>query len=198
MKSSLEFKDFYGANMHSHVVIIKMPQARCSFFLANKNETCSFRGKHEFENEWYCKTHYNFLKSRDECSICFNQMTDTKNRIRLSCGHFFHKTCLSHCHKAECPLCRKAFEPEESVHIFSQTVIKPLMVDLFALPMSTQVFAINSMRSINSLAHISEWHASTMYQLVTIFSKHTNNPQLLYNAMISFLNVLQVANIPLS
>ena len=48
------------------------------------------------------------------CSICYNDITDT-NKVITECNHIFHFTCLlknfknNHSTGGQCPLCRKVF-----------------------------------------------------------------------------------------
>ena len=37
-----------------------------------------------------------------------------KNEIPLSCGHWFHTTCLTKWNKPECPMCRTAMSSDDS------------------------------------------------------------------------------------
>jgi hypothetical protein len=165
----------------------------CCFITKSRGERCKFSGKHQYgtDGKMYCKRHYTFLTSREECCICLNEMTETKKRFRLACGHYFHIDCLSQCGKAECPLCRSAFLPEEACEIFRETIIMPIARDLFSVSGQSQAYTIHSMRTINSVVQRGEWFASTMYQVVTGFQKNMDDTQLLYDAVNNFLMTLQ-------
>ena len=64
-------------------------------------------------NDKFCchhKEQYKFEKP-SECSICFDTLDDKE--IPLSCGHWFHKSCIQQIKKDTCPLCRKKLSIEE-------------------------------------------------------------------------------------
>jgi len=44
-----------------------------------------------------------------ECSICLDSLSSGKinNRLRLGCGHTYHKNCISQIRNHTCPMCRK-------------------------------------------------------------------------------------------
>lgn len=48
-----------------------------------------------------------------QCSICFNEVKQTRNNTLVRCGHVFHSECLSKWKEKghnTCPLCRKVFD----------------------------------------------------------------------------------------
>jgi hypothetical protein len=44
-----------------------------------------------------------------ECSICLDTLSSGKvnNRLKLNCGHTYHKNCISQIRNDKCPMCRK-------------------------------------------------------------------------------------------
>jgi hypothetical protein len=110
---------------------------QCSL-LTNKGQRCSFAAIEYYDHQPCCKKHYNYLKSKDDCSICFFPMSLQKKTakeqvVKLTCGHMFHTDCLSQCSKSECPLCRAPFDPELASKIFNSTIVQPLMKTLFSM-----------------------------------------------------------------
>jgi hypothetical protein len=79
-----------------------------------------------------CNIHLITVKSREPCAICFEDMSGANDRVKLSCGHFFHKECLAKCEVSECPMCRKALDPAECVKLYHTSKISPLMKDVFS------------------------------------------------------------------
>lgn len=60
----------------------------------------------------------------DVCAICLENFTDSDNNITLSCGHRFHKECITDaCNKSRntrncfCPYCRKELTQEDKAQI---------------------------------------------------------------------------------
>jgi hypothetical protein len=51
-----------------------------------------------------------------ECCICFDELSDYKNRVVTSCSHVFCTTCLliHFREKNECPMCREKLLPRSS------------------------------------------------------------------------------------
>jgi len=55
------------------------------------------------------------------CSICLNDMRQTRNNPPIRCGHVFHTSCIDEWKRKghnTCPLCRKVFDASQ----FSVTV----------------------------------------------------------------------------
>ena len=80
-----------------------------------------------------CLGHLIPVKQQEECSICFNELTDG-NVILLKCGHMFHFECMSSCMTPQCPLCRKQLEPAEAVATVGKKYIDKLAKQLYSLP----------------------------------------------------------------
>ena len=117
---------------------------------------CPYNATHLYENKPYCGRHLNYIKSHEECCICFSDMDKKKERIRLSCGHYFHKSCLGNCEKQECPLCRKSFIADDSYKIFQDTYIKALFMDVFSFKTTIQNFLITGFNTLLNIACTSE------------------------------------------
>lgn len=69
-------------------------------------QPCKFRGR--FDGK--CKFHA--PKDCPECPICY-EAVPTKNNIKTSCNHVFHRTCLQRWTRDHnsCPLCRANIRP---------------------------------------------------------------------------------------
>lgn len=167
-----------------------MEHPHCSFFISSRQSCCKFAARHEYNSEKYCKTHFNYMKSHDECAICLLPMDNTKKRFKLSCGHYFHKSCLAGCQKAECPLCRAVFVPAEACEIFHDTIIMPLAMNMFSAPTALQVYAVSSVRMINSLVQKGEWFASSVHHMLQLFDNNTHNINALCDGMYAFSNTV--------
>lgn len=108
---------------------------KCSL-LTYKGQRCSFTASEYYDHQPCCKKHYQYLKSKEDCTICFYPMSLSKKSgltTKLTCGHIFHTDCLSKCTKHECPLCRTQFDPELACKIYDTTIVQPLMKALFSM-----------------------------------------------------------------
>ncbi|NDC95544.1 hypothetical protein EBZ38_05035 [bacterium] len=109
---------------------------------------CKFKGKVTYEGRCYCAKHLQVVKSMEECVVCLCEMTESKDRIKLSCGHYFHRSCLSHVEKAECPLCRTVFTADECVRVFEKTVIRPMLMEIFSKTLVVQTTLMDTIKSL--------------------------------------------------
>lgn len=133
-------------------IIAKMAsdKPKCSL-LTYKGQRCSFAASEYYDHQPCCKKHYKYLKSKEDCSVCFYPMsTSTKTGLttKLTCGHIFHTDCLSKCIKSECPLCRTQFDPALASKIYDSTIVQPLMKALFTTDLQSQVSAIECLKII--------------------------------------------------
>ena len=117
-----------------------------------RGEQCKFKASGQYNGGHFCRKHINVVKGTEDCAVCLSEMTASASRIRLSCGHYFHTSCLSQVTKAECPLCRKQFAPRESMRIFDTTIIKPIFEEIFENDILTQSVVINLVRSVVRLS----------------------------------------------
>jgi hypothetical protein len=92
---------------------------------------CDVSGSHNGKH--LCLRHMISAKKLEECSICFNQLTDG-DVILLTCGHMFHCECMSCCRTPQCPLCRKRLEPAEAVATVGKNYIDNMAIQLYSLP----------------------------------------------------------------
>ena len=128
-----------------------------------KGEQCRFRANNQYNGGHYCGKHLCVVKSTEDCAVCLSEMRTSASRIRLSCGHYFHIGCLSQVTKAECPLCRKQFDPRESMKVFDRTVVKPIFEEIFENDISTQSVVINVVRSVVRLSRsFSSYYVSSV------------------------------------
>ena len=123
---------------------------KCSL-LTYKGQRCSFAASEYYDHQPCCKKHYQYLKSKEDCSICFHPMSMSKKTgltTKLTCGHIFHTECLSKCTKHECPLCRTPFDAALACKIYDTTITQPLMKALFSTNSASQVSAIECLKII--------------------------------------------------
>lgn len=128
----------------------KFPQ--CSL-LTRKGHRCSFAAVEYYDHQPCCQKHYKYLKSKEDCSICYypmdlQQKTSKDQVIKLTCGHIFHTECLSQCSKSECPMCRSPFDPELAYKIFNSTIVQPLMAPLFSMNNENRKSAIECFKIV--------------------------------------------------
>lgn len=64
----------------------------------------------------------------------------------------FHIKCLGQCKKPLCPLCRKQLKAEESVGVFGETIIQPLMLRVYGLPVKSVEYVLKAMDLVVTLA----------------------------------------------
>lgn len=156
-----------------------MPLAHCTHPCANGVE-CSNKGRHDYEGRKVCKRHLEFLKAREECAICLTAMNGEAEgdvRMRLACGHYFHKRCLSGMVKAECPLCRRAIEPRLCLDIFDNTCIEAVMGEVFTQPLHVQDTIVETFDMINGIQGVGgEDFTHGINYLVQIYRNMMNIP----------------------
>lgn len=87
-----------------------------------------------YEGMPLCRFHFLRIKAREECSICLSSMRDSSKRVMLPCCHFFHLDCLAQCREPLCPICRQQIDPKDAARIFTPTVFRPLIEQIYALP----------------------------------------------------------------
>jgi len=117
----------------------------------------------------------NTVKASEDCAICMCPMTSPPSRIRLSCGHYFHSSCLSKCLKSECPMCRKAIDPDLACVLFKDTIVRPIAYGTFALPVSVQPLVFDTIRAINTGACMGAIYASLQQLLFLKFARAAKN-----------------------
>jgi RING-like zinc finger len=101
-----------------------------------KGSPCPYTARHCYEGLYVCRIHLKYMKSREDCPLCLDEMTNSHDRFKLTCGHYFHKTCLECCYKAECPICKAPFAPIDAMFVYVDTISNPLMFDVFSTPHS--------------------------------------------------------------
>lgn len=94
--------------------------------MTSRGKACPFMSKHEYDGEQLCGMHLKAVKATEDCSICLDPMS-SHGRIKLTCGHYFHKECLSQCKVSKCPQCRGGISSDECLTIFRKSKIDPLM-----------------------------------------------------------------------
>lgn len=146
--------------------------------LTKKGTICTNKGCHVYENNTYCGVHMKYIKAREECCICFQQMDKPSQKIRLICKHYFHKQCLASCIKPECPCCRKEFAPPECLEIYKENIVKPLMMEIFLLNGQNQGIMIDSIKRLTSIANKSNvWPFHALHYIIQILQNSLNTNQ---------------------
>jgi hypothetical protein len=104
----------------------------CSYITA-KGEMCGNTANHLYNDLFLCKRHLHCCKAKEECAICMEAMDNPIMRIKLACGHYFHRACIEKCIKPECPMCRQHMTCDEASGIFLGR-FKGLLSRVYALP----------------------------------------------------------------
>lgn len=151
---------------------------------------CKFIGKHQYNGQFYCGKHLKMSKATDECAICYVNMDDKKDRIELSCGHYFHIRCLSQCQKANCPFCRKTFLPTESYRIFKSTVIKPFSYAMFGLSLEQHAPFFTALRYFVNIAQKGGWYVEVMLRFTYFFYNYNKDLNKFSDAFERFITEL--------
>lgn len=118
----------------------------------NSGTPCKYVSKTVYDGKHLCKRHLDVIKSGEDCALCLCEMEGRKDKIRLHCGHYYHRSCLSQVQKAECPLCREVMSSTECIAVFDKTVIKPILTDLFNTPLTIQATVMSVIRSALTIA----------------------------------------------
>ncbi len=111
-----------------------------------------------------CLGHLICAKQQEECSICFNKLTE-RSAILLTCGHMFHCDCMSSCRTPQCPLCRKQLEPAEAVATVGKMYVDKLATELYSLPVDKIKTAIECIKIIMKICAFAP---KQMYELLKI------------------------------
>jgi hypothetical protein len=123
-----------------------------------------------FGNNKYCLRHLYDIRRTEDCSICLSELdVADADTILLQCGHLFHYKCIGNCKKPLCPLCRKQLTAEESVLVFNDTVIKPLMLRIYGLPAKSVEYVLNGTEMLLSIAAYGEQTISGLMNVIKQF-----------------------------
>lgn len=119
----------------------------CSY-MTSRGHKCNRRAIHVYDNKLLCGKHLEMTKSCEDCSICYYSLTQGK-RIKLKCGHYFHRNCLSQCRGEWCPLCRSPFAPESCIEIYDAQIRSVLTTTFMMNPTATRGF-FGRMNNLNN------------------------------------------------
>ena len=123
-----------------------------------------------FGNNKYCIRHLYDIRRTEDCSICLSELdVADADTILLQCGHLFHFKCIANCKKPLCPLCRKQLVAEESVLVFNDTVIKPLMLRMYRLPVKSVEYVLNGVDMLMTIAAYGEQTISGLINAIKQF-----------------------------
>lgn len=170
-------------------------QDKCCFYYKNGTK-CLFNAKHDLDDHRYCKIHYNYIKSREDCAICLENTP--KNKHKLTCGHNFHIGCLAQVIHTQCPLCRCEFSTKDMMVIYNDKVIKPIMNEMFSHQNGCRFQICQMMIYMLCIIKSGDWHLDTMNQVLETWSRHRDNTPLLYNGVNAFMKVMQPITDPRS
>jgi hypothetical protein len=110
-----------------------------------------------FGDNKYCLRHLYDVRRREDCSICLSELDGIEaETFMLQCGHLFHTKCIGKCKKPLCPLCRQQLKPEESVLLFNETVIQPLMIKIYRLPAKSVEYVLTGVGMLTTIAAYGE------------------------------------------
>ena len=103
------FGDYYSNTTSIHIsqLITQCKLFNITFVFLDSNSYKQITEKNSAYKK--LKTEYQIIKDKTECAVCLNK--DRKVKIKLDCGHIFHKTCIKKWFKTkgqnECPLCKQ-------------------------------------------------------------------------------------------
>jgi hypothetical protein len=124
-----------------------------------------------YDGKGVCKYHFYNIKVNDDCPICLMTMDDCRVKLMLSCRHYFHQECLSMCHDSRCPLCRKQMTPREGRRIFLPTVWRPIIENVYKLPITSVVSSIDTIKKVVRVCEQGEWFAEQINDFCNYFVK---------------------------
>ena len=145
----------------------------CSYVTA-KGETCGNTACLIYNEQHLCKRHLHCCKAKEECAICMEAMDNPSMRVKLACGHYFHRACIEKCIKPECPMCRQQMTADEASTMFIGR-FKGLLARTFALPAddASRVFQLFE-RTVHimetaELEGMHTWVSEDLFDLTTSF-----------------------------
>lgn len=144
---------------------------RCSF-KTSKGLPCPNFSRHVYNDEDLCNIHLITVKSQEPCAICFEDMDSANDRVKLSCGHFFHKECLAQCDVSECPMCRKPLEPAECIKLYHTSKISPLMKDVYSFDPSKRRMMFDMIERVVSIAKYSPDDMDILSSNINSYQSH--------------------------
>jgi hypothetical protein len=122
-------------------------QEKCSF-KTSAGFPCPNYSKHFYDGQNVCNVHLNYIKANDDCPICISPMDNVYLRIKLSCGHYFHNSCLGKCIDITCPICRHEMTSYERAKIFIPEKVIPAYNKVFNMSSNKQAFIIDFMNTL--------------------------------------------------
>lgn len=154
---------------------------------------CQYTALHIYDGRPLCGVHLNVVKANEECSICLCAMTTPTTRIKLDCGHYFHKGCLSRCPRVECPMCREPITPVQAYEVFEATRVRPIMLGTFALSTEIQPMVMETINAVNVAAATNSINASLIQIIMFRMAEATKrvSPQIIGQAIDMFEGALQ-------
>lgn len=108
---------------------------------------CPNYSKHFYEGQNVCNVHLNYIKANDDCPICISPMDNIYLRIKLSCGHYFHTSCLGKCVDITCPICRHEMTSYERTKVFIPEKVIPAYNKVFTMSGSKQALVFDFMNA---------------------------------------------------
>ena len=157
-----------------HKLVPHTPTPMICNFTDPHGHVCTRQAFTVYESQPLCRNHLFDVKSREDCPICYSPMFQGSRRIMLSCGHFFHTDCIGLCKDPVCPLCREKMLPKEATDIFTPTIFKPVIEDVYSLSPDRITSLIDTFASIISISRKGDWQCREMTEIVTQFERACN------------------------
>ena len=150
--------------------ILAADKPRCSH-ITEGGFKCPNYSKHIYDGQELCNVHLGYVKAREPCTICLDNMTDSSNRCKLECGHYFHCSCLSKCPNHKCPQCRQPMAPKQAYKVFEGTKVQPLMERVFAASPDTFAEMMSLFEKVATIAERGhQWEIEYVKDLVDSYS----------------------------
>jgi len=125
------------------------------------------------------------MKAKEDCAICLTEMNSNGGRIKLTCGHYFHKECLEKTQRPICPLCRAPITIKKCLDIFEDSRIECIVSETLSMPLDIQNHVIDSFELVNGISYIQHGeYANTVNLMLRILRsgcEETNHPELMMN-----------------
>lgn len=119
----------------------------CQAICKSTQKPCIYPSKGEYDDKYYCNIHLKSIKANQECSICFEPMTQS-TALKLGCNHIFHKKCMQKWGEQsdQCPLCRQTLDVK-SVMAVNKDYMEMLSYCLFSIPSTHRPGIIQDMEN---------------------------------------------------
>lgn len=124
-----------------------------------------------YEGRPVCRFHYLRAKAYEECPICLYPMMDGGRRVMLNCNHFFHIDCLGECREPTCPICRQQLTGAEGAMVFTPTVFRPIIEQVYSLPKERIPNVTEAIGAVVGFSQKSDWHANHVNNIISYLQR---------------------------